>query len=89
MTEVTFQKSQAERNLVLTTENSIVEGLNLSAALGEEILEEFPEERLQRPNYNSQTTPHRIQYDHLEQKQSSDSMDACDESPLIITKNKN
>ena len=35
LTEVTFQKSIVDKNPVLTTENSYIDGVNISAALGE------------------------------------------------------
>jgi hypothetical protein len=57
ITEVTFLKSPGDRNWGGTTENSDIEGLNMSAAIGEEILDEFPEDRLSKPLQQTTSTP--------------------------------
>jgi hypothetical protein len=57
VTEVTFLKSPRERNWGGTTENSDIEGLNMSAAMGEEILDEFPEDRLVKTQQHTTSTP--------------------------------
>ena len=61
----------------------------MSAAIGEEILDEFPEDMLSKPKKNTISTPQQkklVENFHADPKNTSDMMEPDDESPLIFYK---
>lgn len=65
-----------------------MEALNMSAAAGEEILDEFPEDRRTQQHYTTSSPWQRTTPNKFDPKNSSDIMEPDDESPLIFGKKK-